>query len=317
MSDHKHIYFEVQNYNCPPPTKVKYSKINYEKLYKTYEETTCTTNNGKYEALEGNLKSCLAKSKITSSKLLYKPKDNWINKEIILGLNKRNELWKKIKINKANKENEQLYIDAKTNMRNIIRETKVNYYKKCFQETSRKPKKMWSLIADLTHNNNKNQSLPERLAVDLRTITDTKEICESFNNYFSSIGIKLANDIPSKYHNHEAVLRSPTVTSQLNVISHTTADEINKIIDSLDPNCSCGIDGITTKVVKCLKSLIKNDLAYSINECFKHGTFPENLKIAKVSPIYKSGSKLDPNNYRPISVLPVLSKILKKLYTNV
>jgi retron-type reverse transcriptase len=43
------------------------------------------------------------------------------------------------------------------------------------------------------------------------------------------------------------------------------------------------------------------------------GVFPDSLKVAKVSPIYKSGTKLDPGNYRPVSVLPVLSKILEKL----
>jgi hypothetical protein len=97
MSDHKHIYFEIQNYNSPPPIKIKYRKINYKKLYETYEETTGITKNTQYDTLEEKLKNCIAKSRVTNYKLLNTPKDDWINKEIIHGLIRRNELWQKFK----------------------------------------------------------------------------------------------------------------------------------------------------------------------------------------------------------------------------
>ncbi|CAH2084027.1 unnamed protein product [Euphydryas editha] len=62
--------------------------------------------------------------------------------------------------------------------------------------------------------------------------------------------------------------------------------------------------------------LILKELSNCINKCLQTGTFPNSLKVAKVSPIYKSGSKLEPGNYRPISVLPVISKIFERVIYN-
>ncbi|KAL0883482.1 hypothetical protein ABMA27_016850 [Loxostege sticticalis] len=81
-------------------------------------------------------------------------------------------------------------------------------------------------------------------------------------------------------------------------------DEISKIIDDLDSNTSTGLDGISTKAIKCLKNIIIDRLTNCINTCLTRGVFPDTLKVAKVTPIYKSGCKTDPSNYRPVSVLP-------------
>ncbi|XP_045450139.1 uncharacterized protein LOC123658893 [Melitaea cinxia] len=97
-----------------------------------------------------------------------------------------------------------------------------------------------------------------------------------------------------------------------------TSLEVLKIINNLDSNSSSGIDQINTKTLKCIKDLIVDELVACINKCLDEGSFPDSLKIAKVSPIYKSDLKTDPSNYRPISVLPVLSKIFEKiLYTRI
>ncbi|KAL0832585.1 hypothetical protein ABMA28_000783 [Loxostege sticticalis] len=90
----------------------------------------------------------------------------------------------------------------------------------------------------------------------------------------------------------------------LNEFRPCSVEEVNLIIDNLDANASTGIDGISTKAIKCIKTLIAQGLVNSINKCLKLGAFPDSLKFAKVSPIYKSGVKHDPSNYRPVSVLP-------------
>lgn len=142
-----------------------------------------------------------------------------------------------------------------------------------------------------------------------------KEVCETFNNFFSTVGPKLAGAIPQMYHCSPAPFVIPN-NNQIKAFTPCHKDELLKIIDGLDPNCSVGIDGISTKVIKCIKNLIADDLARSINYHFNAGNFPDSLKIAKVTPIFKSGSKTDPNNYRPISVPPVISKIFERvIYT--
>lgn len=145
----------------------------------------------------------------------------------------------------------------------LIQRTKNAYYHKRFEGTARKPRKMWELINDLSKNKIKESLGPEKLITDTGTITDGKEICEEFNSYFSSIGKTLASEIPSKYHNHRPliVLPNSSQNSELHQFTPTTTDEIS--------NTACGIDGINTKTVKCVKNLIVDELATCINNCLE------------------------------------------------
>lgn len=86
-----------------------------------------------------------------------------------------------------------------------------------------------------------------------------------------------------------------------------------KIIDSLRTGKAPGYDGLTTLFVKKHKSPLSKAILYLFNMALHHGKFPQNLKIAKVIPIDKGGTKNDPSNYRPISLLPTIGKILEKL----
>lgn len=100
--------------------------------------------------------------------------------------------------------------------------------------------------------------------------------------------------------------------SHFSVLKPCTTNEIA----NLDNNCSIGIDGISTKVMKCATNQIVTHLTQCYNKLLLVGTFPDTLEVAKVASIYKSGPKTDPDNYRPISVLPVLSKILERILYN-
>ena len=91
-----------------------------------------------------------------------------------------------------------------------------------------------------------------------------------------------------------------------------TSIEIEKIINNLVNKSCCGWDGLSNKLVKKLKNVLINPLVFCINLSFTEGVFPDCLKLAYVSPLFKSGKPTLATNYRPISLLPVLSKILKK-----
>lgn len=99
--------------------------------------------------------------------------------------------------------------------------------------------------------------------------------------------------------------------------SPVTHDEIFKIIEALPSKTSYGIDYISNKILKQLKYIIYKPLSKIINRCLNEGVFPSCWKIAKIRPVYKGkGDKNNPNNYRPISLLPVLSKVMEKcIYT--
>ena len=88
---------------------------------------------------------------------------------------------------------------------------------------------------------------------------------------------------------------------------------MSKIIETLKPKSSSGIDGISNKLLKLIKNGILVPLTLIMNQAIENGIFPERLKIAKVIPLFKTNEDYLFENYKPISVLPSLSKILERV----
>ena len=94
-----------------------------------------------------------------------------------------------------------------------------------------------------------------------------------------------------------------------------TENEICKIIGSLKDSAA-GLDDLKSSMIKHIKESITVPHVHIYNRSFVTGIFPSELKIANVVPIYKSGDEMVFSNYRPVSVLPVFSKLLERLVYN-
>ena len=128
------------------------------------------------------------------------------------------------------------------------------------------------------------------------------------------MGSNLASSFLNSPNTHGDYLTSPT--SNTMALYPTTPHEVNNIISNLNNNTSYGYDSITSSVVKLAAPCICGPLSYIINYSFDTGLFPDMLKIGKICPIFKNGDKKLITNYRPISLLPVFSKIYKRaIYT--
>lgn len=317
MSDHKQIYLEIKNYRPEPLKSIKYQAIDYASLYKSVESCTKDINKkSEYSNLEETIIKCINQSRISKIKKCNPVKQDWINKSIIEGIDRRNALWLKYRKNPTDNKIEQEFMTERKHVAQTIQDSKIEYYSKSFKHCQNKPAKMWTLINTLCCNKSKEVTAPVKLKIGKDYICDPVEICEYFNKFFSTIGETLANAIPVTYHKANVFIGTKILSSQLSRISPTSITEVSKIIDNLNCNTAAGIDGISTKAIKCIKTLIISDLTNSINDCLERGIFPESLKLAKVTPIFKSGSKSDPGNYRPISVLPIISKIFEKIIYN-
>lgn len=92
-----------------------------------------------------------------------------------------------------------------------------------------------------------------------------------------------------------------------------TAEELIDIVRNLKSKASVGYDSISTIMIQNVITELGNTLVILINKYMKDGIFPDELKIAKVTTIYKSGSRDGPSNYRSLSILPIFSKIFETI----
>ena len=156
---------------------------------------------------------------------------------------------------------------------------------------------------------NKKTKIPKIISDTGQEITDPLAISNQFNNFFANIGKNMAEKLPNRTSSTQ-----PNNTLNSFVFTKISSDEIEKIIDRLDTKKSVINNSIPVKFLKMTKFTISPYLAYLFNRCIESGKYPDILKIAQVVPIYKNkGSKTDCSNYRPISLLSPLNKILEKL----
>lgn len=150
--------------------------------------------------------------------------------------------------------------------------------------------------------------------MDNKVIDNVEDIANSLNDYFSNIGTNIIDEIIAEKNHVNYQTHFDEVTCHNSFfLRPTNKDEINNIILHLKRNTSPGHDNISVMDVLNLRESILEILVKLINEIFVSGTFPNDLKIVKVCPIHKSGSKRLMNNYRPISLISVFSKIIESI----
>ena len=143
-------------------------------------------------------------------------------------------------------------------------------------------------------------------------ITDKVNIANKFNVFFTNIGEKIAKGINYDGNKNYGHYLNKDIHSSFTFMN-IDEDAINKIIYHLPPKSSSGCDGISSKLLKVIAPIIIKPLTLLINQVLNTGTFPDKLKIAKVVPIFKKGDPSLFENYRPISLLPAISKVLEKI----
>ena len=159
-------------------------------------------------------------------------------------------------------------------------------------------------------------NLPSELIFENESVTDSKEIATKLNNYFASVA-KILNNHNTETSDPDLSKLQDFVNSKVpNNISfklpYITNEQVESYISALDPSKATGLDGLGPKIIKSAACILSPIIASLINKSILSGIFPSQLKCAKVFPIFKGGVKSDPKNYRPISILPTVSKIFEK-----
>lgn len=228
--------------------------------------------------------------------------NKWLSKNIRkCSRKKRSLLW--IYRRQPSHANKLTYKKYSGLLRNIIRKSKrlVNRYK--ILTADNKSKVTWQII------NGSNGKSPlettSRISIDDKVITHPEEICNTFNNFF----VDKIKPIPER---DSCVTKNiKRVTSSMFMAPCLPNDIIN-IIKSLKNSNSVGHDEICTKVIKFVCAEISSHLCRILNLCLSKGIYPDQLKTAIVKPLHKKGNREHLENYRPIALTPIISKIFEK-----
>ena len=157
----------------------------------------------------------------------------------------------------------------------------------------------------------KKQSGCKIITAEEKDLTEPVEIANHFNDYFSIVAGNLVKKISSTNTNPLSFL-GPNLSNSF-YLNPTTLQEIQKIISSLQTKLSADADGIPAFLVKSLPINVIVILTNIFNLSISTGTFISYFKKAKVIPIFKKGNPKIVENYCPISILVVFSKILEKI----
>ena len=279
-----------------------------EEWQDVYAESDC---NIAYENFKNKLSRYYNKNIPLIRNKNHKNKINnpWITRGIFCSIHTRNNLYK-LSLREPSNININKYKQYRNKLTTIIRLSRKLYYSHKLENSKNNTNSLWKIINDLI-GNKKTAPSTNTLMSEGKEITAPNLIADEFNNYFTNIGPKLANNINSNIGHFSDYLSEPFNKSLF--FTPTNPNEILNIVRSLKSSKSCGYDELNVFTLKQIIHYLASPLAHIFNLSLSSGIFPSAFKIAKVIPVFKKDDPTHLNNYRPISILSSLSKILEKI----
>lgn len=191
----------------------------------------------------------------------------------------------------------------------LLKKIKTQYEKSQLEKAGNNNKKIWEILKSVTSTvkvKNTSQDL-------LSNAPTPEQAVNNVNVYFSNVGKNLAQKI-NNYNLSKPISKTKSLHSFC--LLETDQEELESLISSLKTDCSVGIDKISSKILKQNKDILIKPLLHIFNQCLELACFPTILKTSIIIPIHKGGDRDRVENYRPISILPSISKLLEKLINN-
>lgn len=318
ITDHSTILLKLTNIIREKKTPNISTKIDYEKAVESFQKVSfhkmlfCSNPDALTDQLIGELRQCILKNtstnKISRKNRILKP---WITQGILRCIRNRNNMQKKLKSDPTNEILKITYRRYRNHCNALIKKLKQNYDREQLSKNKKNSRLLWKSIDKITHRKeNKSGNLEL-----LNSKQTAKTSVDHVNTYFANIGRSLAENILRRRHAQNKFTENRTdlkhATSM--VLLDSDSSEVYRIIMGLRSESAAGWDGISTKFLKLVGKEVSPVISHLANLCMAQGIFPTALKKAVITPIHKGGHKDEACNYRPISVLPVLAKIIEKI----
>lgn len=321
ISDHLPVFFFAKtNFHVNnPPKQPRFSrKINYNTIEHfrqlvdsldweiIYRESDV---NSAFSVFQQSIRKCydVAFPLQPESKRTKKVRKPWVDSDLYKRIKKKNSMFHKF-IKTKDAETLNAYKKFRNKLQSDLKNAKKEYYEHLFLNIRNQPKKIWDTVNKIT--SRKVVAQLQFTHLDGEPV-GSLEIANRMNNHFIRAGAhpthtdksgKCATNIP---HLPSSIFLQPTNDT-----------EVRDLIGKINNNAAAGVDGFLSNAIRCVAREISEVLAYIINLCLSTGVFPDDLKVARVTPIYKGGAHDHLSNYRPISVLTVFSKVFEGVIYN-
>ena len=245
-------------------------------------------------------------------------KEAWLTAGLLTCIRKSKRLYKQMLKDRNNVSNRVKYHGYNTTLQRIKRKAKEQYYYEQCATHKNNTRKLWKTVNRVIHKTNNKSEVIEKLKINNLDEYRGEYIAEEFARYFASIGEEYATKMSYPNKDFTQYLSRIQSSTRSIFLTPVTISEIEKHINSLKPKKSRGLDGIDNLLVKELRDIISEPLSIIFNNSLIEGVFPCRMKTSKVVPLHKAKSRDETTNYRPISLLLTISKILEKtMYTRV
>ena len=240
----------------------------------------------------------------------------WFDGEILDLIISRDKLFKKFKKSRLPID-EIRYKNSKYFVQNLILDKKKKFFETKLKENVGRPKDLWKSLKALGLPNTVNKTSSSICLKDNNILSfDLQRNAELFKEFYSS----LASNLLSKLPNAPQRFGKPFFSTYYKEheknnfkFSKVSVEKTLNILKNINPTKSAGVDNISGRFLQDGASVLSLPITQICNLSIRLSSFPTNCKIAKLKPIYKNGSKTDPQNYRPISLLPLISKVIEKV----
>lgn len=286
--------------------KANYSKINLDLTAINWESLLCNLSvddmiDTFYNTLYGIIRD---HTPYCSSKSANYPL--WFSAPLIHLSRNKNKAWIKWKKyrNISDYETFSLY---RTRFKTECDKCFSSYIESVEESISNNVKHFWTYVS----NRRSRAGIPSTMTYHNQSSNDPVDICNMFSDFFQSVYE------PSTL-NIDDWTPPPDSTSNNILINNVYFSEskINLLLRTLDTSKSAGPDGIPAVFLVHTANSLSKPLHIIFNECVIKGVFPSIWKIANIAPVHKSGSRVDVGEYRPISLLSILSKVFERLVHN-
>ena len=226
----------------------------------------------------------------------------WIDGEVRQLVRKKYAALKKFRQNRSIIRKQKLRCISQ-NIKSLIRKKHREYLERVESSFNKNPKFFWSYHKAILHHKEQHNAVVTYKYITAKTPTEKAEL---FNSYFSSMFV------PSKSTTDtDNNLDSFDPDTQISDITLTT-EEVAACLYNLDISKASGPDGIPARILKECSHQIAPSICDLFNHSLRTGRLPSQWKSANVTPIHKKDLKEPVENYRPISLLPIISKVLER-----